>query len=119
MNAYNLIPFNSSVGLSDSTCLVIYEVNIYGFNSRKIKKPDENKYKFRVNVYDSSYKSDYSRIEITKEFFTFKLRVDPRIFDKLVHLHISKSLVDNITVIEVNQRNSFLKRPIVDYRLFF
>ena len=119
MNAYNLIPFTSSVGLSDSSCLIIYEVKIDGFISRKIKKPDENKYQFRVHVYDSFYTSEYSRIEVTKEIFTFKLRVDQRIFDKLVTLHTSKLLVDNITVVELNQKSGVLKRPIIDYRFFF
>ena len=119
MNAYNLVPFTSSVGLSDSSCLIIYEVKIDRFISRKIKKPDENKYQFRVHVYDSTYKSEYSRIEVTKGIFTFKLSVDARIFDKLVTLHTSKLLVDNITLMELNQLNGFLKRPIINYRFFF
>ena len=42
MNGYNLIPSFSSVGLSDSSSLIIYDVRIDGFFSKKIKKPSKS-----------------------------------------------------------------------------
>jgi len=37
MNGYNLIPSFSSVGLSDSSSLIIYDVRIDGFLVRRLR----------------------------------------------------------------------------------
>ena len=119
MNGYNLIPSSSSVGLSDSSSLIIYDVRIDGFFSKKIKKPSESKYQFRVYVFDSTFRSKPSHIEIRKDNFIFYLKVEPRIFDKLVTLHIMKSSLNNITILESSMKDNFIKRQILDFRFFF
>ena len=119
MNGYNLIPSSSSVGLSDSSSLIIYDVRIDGFFSKKIKKPSESKYQFRVYVFDSTFRSKPSHIEIRKDNFIFYLKVEPRIFDKLVILHMMKSSLNNITVYESTLKDNFIKRQILDFRFFF
>ena len=118
MNGYNLIPSCSSVGLSDSSSLIIYDVRIDGFFSKKIKKPSDSKYQFRVYVFDSTFRSEPSHIEIRKDNFIFYLKVEPRIFDKLVTLHMMKSSLNNITILESSLKDNFIKRQILDFRFF-
>jgi hypothetical protein len=119
MNGYNLIPSCSSVGLSDSSSLIIYDVRIDGFFSKKIKKPSESKFQFRVYVFDSTYRTEPSHIKILKNDFIFYLSVEPRTFDKLITLHTVKSNVNNITILESTLKDNFIPRQILDYSFFF
>jgi hypothetical protein len=114
MNGYNLIPSDSTVSLSNTSCLIIYDVRIDGFSSRKIKQPDPSKYQFRVHVYDIFYKKEPSYIEVRGDKFIFKLTIESGIFDKLTTIHMMKSLVKNIIVIESTLKDEFIQRQIID-----